>query len=47
MKRVYGFRPSPPDERDKVADVAGLTILDSVDLRQGPMPLVFDQGQLG
>ncbi len=47
MKRAYGWRPSPPDERDKVADPSGLTILDSVDLRTGPMPLVYDQGQLG
>ena len=47
MKRAYGFRPSPPDHRDKIADPSGLTILDSVDLRDGPMPLVFDQGNLG
>lgn len=32
---------------DLIADPSGLTILDSVDLRQGPMPRVFDQGQLG
>ncbi len=47
MKRAYGWRPSPPDQRDKVADPSGLTTLPEVDLRQGPMPLVFDQGQLG
>lgn len=45
--RKYGFRPSPRDPRDKIADPAGLTILPEVDLRLGPMPLIFDQGQLG
>ncbi len=47
MKRAYGYRPSPPDERDKIADPSGLTVLPEVDLRTGPMPLVYDQGQLG
>ncbi len=47
MKRAYGWRPSPPDTRDKVADPSGLTLLPEVDLRKGPMPLVYDQGQLG
>ncbi len=46
-QRAYGWRPSPPDNRDKVADPSGLTVLPEVDLRQGPMPLVYDQGQLG
>jgi C1A family cysteine protease len=44
--RQYGWRPSPPDERDKVASPPDL-IKNEVDLRDGPMPLVFDQGQLG
>jgi C1A family cysteine protease len=47
MTRKYGYRKSPPDHRDRIADPSGLTILPEVDLRQGPMPLVFDQGQLG
>ncbi len=47
MKRAYGYRPSPPDSRDKIADPSGLTVLPEVDLRHGPMPLVYDQGQLG
>ncbi len=47
MKRAYGWRPSPPDPRDKIADPSGLIVLDEVDLRKGPMPLVFDQLQLG
>ncbi len=46
MSHYYGFRPSPPDERDYVASPPDL-IKNEVDLRQGPMPLVFDQGQLG
>lgn len=45
--RRYGWRRSPEDQRDKIADPSGLTILPEVDLRKGPMPLVFDQGQLG
>lgn len=47
MKRAYGYRRSPDDPRDKIANPVGLTILPEVDLRKGPMPLVFDQGQLG
>ena len=48
MKRVYGWKRSPEDLRDKVADPAGLAILPEVDLRQSPaMPVVYDQGQLG
>jgi C1A family cysteine protease len=46
MNRTYGFRKSPPDERDKIAAPPD-TILREVDLRTGPMPQVFDQGQLG
>jgi C1A family cysteine protease len=46
MKRAYGFRKSPPDDRDKLAEPPD-TILREVDLRRGPMPLVFDQGALG
>lgn len=45
-ERVYGFRPSPPDERDFIASPPDL-IKNEVDLRTGPMPRVFDQGQLG
>ncbi len=46
-ERFYGgFRKSPPDERDFIASPPDL-IKNEVDLRQGPMPLVFDQGQLG
>lgn len=45
--RAYGYRLSPPDGRDKLADTTGLQPLDEVDLRTGPMPLVFDQGSLG
>lgn len=45
-KRVYGHRPSPPDHRDLIMEAA-VAILPEVDLRKGPMPLVFDQGQLG
>jgi len=48
MKRQYGFRPSPPDVRDKRADPTGLVIKDFVDLSQNPaMPAVFDQLELG
>jgi C1A family cysteine protease len=46
MKRAYGFRKSPPDDRDKLAEPPD-TILREVDLRRGPMPPVYDQGQLG
>jgi C1A family cysteine protease len=46
LARQYGWKPSPPDERDKVASPPDL-IQNEVDLRLGPMPLVFDQGQLG
>lgn len=47
VTRAYGWRRSPEDRRDKIADPNGLTILPEVDLRKGPMPRVFDQGQLG
>src|SRR3954469_14269589 len=47
MTRYYGYRRSPEDMRDKIADPSGLSILPEVDLRTGPMPRVFDQGQLG
>ena len=46
MNRTYGFRKSPPDERDRIAAPPD-TILREVDLRTGPMPQVYDQGQLG
>jgi C1A family cysteine protease len=46
MNRAYGFRRSPADDRDKIAEPPD-TILREVDLRNGPMPMVFDQGQLG
>lgn len=42
----YGYRVSPPDDRDKIARPPDL-IKNEVDLRTGPMPLVWDQGQLG
>ncbi len=45
--RVYGHRPSPPDERDYLANPAGLSLAPEVDMRKGPMPLVFDQLELG
>jgi C1A family cysteine protease len=45
--RRYGYRRSPTDARDKIADPSGLTILPEVDLRVGPMPLVYDQLSLG
>ncbi len=42
----YGWRPSLPDHRDKIADPSGLSVADEVDPRS-LMPDVFDQGQLG
>lgn len=45
--RIYSYRRSPEDRRDKIADPSGLTTMDEVDLRKGPMPRVFDQLQLG
>jgi C1A family cysteine protease len=44
--RSYGYRRSPEDKRDKLAAPPEL-ILSEVDLRDGPMPLVFDQEDLG
>jgi len=46
MNHFYGWRRSPPDDRDKITEPPDL-IQSEVDLRQGPMPLVYDQGQLG
>jgi len=42
----YGWKPSPPDLRDHIADASGLAVLDEVDPR-AELPAVFDQGQLG
>ncbi len=42
----YGYRISPDDERDKIARPPDL-IMNEVDLRAGPMPQVYDQGDLG
>jgi hypothetical protein len=47
VRRGYGWKRSPEDKGDFLADPSGLTIQSEVDLRKGPMPLVFDQGQLG
>jgi C1A family cysteine protease len=44
--RGYGWRPSPPDARDVLADTSGVPILPAVDPR-GEMTDVYDQGQLG
>lgn len=42
----YGWKPSLPDHRDLVVDLAQLKVLDEVDPRHN-MPQPYDQGQLG
>jgi C1A family cysteine protease len=43
-----GWRRSPKDDRDKVANPSGLVIKNNVDPRRGAnMPAIYDQGQLG
>ena len=42
----YGWKPSLPDHRRRVADTSGITVLPEVDPRN-ELPPIFDQGQLG
>lgn len=43
----YGWKPSLPDPRDRVADTSCLSILDEVDPRDEYMTEIYDQLQLG
>jgi len=49
LKHHYGgWKRSPEDKRDKVANPSGLFIKDEVDPRRGSnMPGIYDQGSLG